>query len=303
MIVTLFWVGWPSPRPGKGHRVIRRLSTLFVCTALLTGIAVWSPVSDSNEQASPHSWNNNSAVAYWTPGRMAAALPDGSGTATHFPGIATIGVLFSMGVGMKAHFCTAGVVHSPQHDLLLTAGHCRHGSDTAFVPKYTKGAKRQPYGVWAVGRVYRDSRWSLTGKGSDYDFAFVKVKPDADGRRIEDVTGANRLARTPSWRNTVTVVGYPNDGNDADPGNRPIACTTTTSRLSEDLNQMRIDCGGFYGGTSGSPWLIDYDPRTGTGEIVGLIGGEGGGGPNARISYSPCFDNAIQQLYARATAA
>lgn len=275
---------------------------LLVSTALLTASAVWSPPADGDEQQSPARWDNRSAAAYWTPDRMAAALPSGSsGNATHFPGLATVGVLFSMSAGAKAHFCTASVVHSPGHDLLLTAGHCRQGSDEAFVPMYTKNAGRQPYGIWAVDTVYTDSRWSLNGPGSDYDFAFVRVKPDADGRRIEDVTGANQLADTPSWNNTVTLVGYPNDGGDGDPGNRPVACTTTTSRLSDELDQMVVECGGFYGGTSGSPWLTDYDPRTGTGTVIGLIGGEGGGGPDDRVSYSPYFDDAIRQLYAEAT--
>lgn len=275
---------------------------LLLCTAMLTGIAVWWPVwspAADGQEASLTGWNSRSAAAYWTPGRMAAALPDSSNTATHFPGIPTVGVLFSMGAGMKAHFCTASVVHSPQHDLLLTAAHCRRGSDFAFVPQYTKGATRQPYGTWAVDKVYSDSRWTLTGRGSDFDFAFVKLRPNAEGKQVEDVTGANRLAATPSWHNQVTVVGYPNDGDDPDPGNRPVACTTMTSRLSDDLHQLRIDCGGFYGGTSGSPWLTDYNPLTGTGKVVGLIGGEGGGGPNDRISYSPYFGDAIQQLYAR----
>ena len=281
--------------------MFRRLSLLLLCTALLTAVAAWAPGPDSGEQASPAGWDNHTAAAYWTPGRMAAALPDStSGTGTHFPGIPTVGVLFSMSAGMKAHFCTASVVHSPQHDLLLTAGHCRRGSDIAFVPQYTKGAKKQPYGIWAVDKVYSDPRWSLTGTGSNYDYAFVKVKPNASGKQVEDVTGANRLGRTPSWHNTVTVVGYPNDGNDSDPGNRPIACTTRTSRLSDDLDQMRIDCGGFYGGTSGSPWLVHYSARTGTGTVIGLIGGEGGGGPNDRISYSPFLGDSIKQLYAKA---
>jgi V8-like Glu-specific endopeptidase len=282
--------------------MFKRLTLLLGCTALLTGAIVWSPVAHGHDQTSTATWNSRSATAFWSRNRMASALPDSSsGKAAHFAGLPTVGVLFSMGAGMTAHFCTASVVHSPQRDLLLTAAHCRRGNDIAFVPQYTKGAKNQPYGVWAVDKVYSDSRWTLTGQGSDYDFAFVRVKEDSDGDSLEDITGANELARTPSYQGKVTVVGYPNDGNDSDSGNRPVVCTTTTGRLSDKLHQLRIDCGGFYGGTSGSPWLTDLDPLTGTGKVVGLIGGEGGGGPDDRISYSPYFDDAVQALYTQAT--
>lgn len=65
-----------------------------------------------------------------------------------------------------------------------------------------------------------------------------------------------------------------------------------------------MECGGFYGGTSGSPWLSDFDDDSGTGRIIGVIGGLNGGGPKGpdadRISYSPYFGTKILNLYARA---
>jgi V8-like Glu-specific endopeptidase len=231
---------------------------------------------------------------------MADAIPVSSGTATHFVGIPTVGVLFSVDDDLRAHYCTASVVHSPNRDLILTAAHCSPGGNTAFVPQYASGAKSQPYGTWAVSKVYTDSRWTYSGSGSDYDFAFARVQPDANGERVEDLTGANRLTPTPSYRNKVTVVGYADEDTDADPSGLAIACTTTTSRLAGH-NQLLMECGGFYGGTSGSPWLLDYNALTHTGKVIGLIGGLNGGGPDDRTSYSPRFGTAVQELYARAT--
>jgi V8-like Glu-specific endopeptidase len=284
--------------------MIKRLSLLVVCTAVLAGAASIVPLAHGRGKDVAFR-GYRSAARFWTPERMAAAIPDTStGTAAHFGGVPTVGILFTLDQGMQAHYCTASVIHSPGRDLILTAAHCdiADKKESAFVPQYIKGASRQPYGIWAVSRVYTDTRWTPEGAGSDYDFAFARVKADDQGNRLEEITGANELARTPSWNNEITAIGYPGDGSDGDPGNNAIGCTSTTSRLSSDLNQLQINCGGFYTGTSGSPWIMNYNPRTGSGKVVGLIGGDGGGGPDDRISYSPVFDDAVQTLYAQAVA-
>lgn len=275
--------------------MLKRLAPLLACAVMLATF-----LNGREEPAATTAWTNSAAARFWTADRMADAIPASSGTAAHFEGIPTVGVLFSVDDDMHAHYCTASVVHSPNRDLILTAAHCAPGTNTAFVPQYTSGAKLQPFGAWAVAQVYSDSRWTYSGSGSDYDVAFARVQADANGDRIEDLTGANLLTPTPSYRNKVTVVGYADEDADADPSGEAIACTTTTSQLA-DHDQLRIDCGGFYSGTSGSPWLLGYNPLTHTGEVIGLIGGLNGGGPDDRTSYSPRFGTAVQQLYAQAT--
>ncbi|BDM67466.1 hypothetical protein HEK616_09530 [Streptomyces nigrescens] len=271
-------------------------------------------------------WSSRDAAAYWTPERMAAAAPAAGATgsasasasaakpsaaaaqlpatARHFDGIPTVGVLFSVDGDARAHHCTASVVHSPHRNLILTAGHCNPGDRAAFVPQYRSGAQTQPYGVWAIDESFAYPDRGTTGDKSDLDFAFATVEPDADGRALEDVTGGNVLAPTPGYTNDVTVIGYPNVRND--PEDRAVRCAARTSRLT-GTSQLRMECGGFYGGTSGSPWLAGYDERTGTGRIIGLIGGLNGGGPKGpnsdRVSYSPFFGAKILSLYARASKA
>lgn len=210
-----------------------------------------------------------------------------------------MGVLFSAGDDLAAHYCTASVVHSPGHDRILTAAHCEPGTDRGFVPQYRAGADRQPYGVWAVGEVFTDPRWSPDdGDASDHDVAFARVRPRPHGRRIEDVTGANRPARTPGYHNRVTVIGYPRISND--PTDRAITCTTTTERLDE-RHRLRLVCDGFFNGTPGSPWILDYSTRTRSGTVIGLIGGLEGGGPGNRVSCSPFFSALVLALFRTAT--
>ncbi|MEJ8647932.1 hypothetical protein WKI65_07525 [Streptomyces sp. MS1.AVA.3] len=284
-------------------------------------------------------WTSRDAAAYWTADRMAAAAPAegdapaeptapeagrdtaassaapatrsaarsgarSEATARHFGGIPSVGVLFSVDGDTKAHHCTASVVHSPHGNLILTAGHCNPGTRAAFVPQYRSGAATQPYGVWAINDTFAYPGRGTTGAAADLDFAFATVAPDEDGRPLEEITGGNTLTATPGYTNDVTVVGYPNVRHD--PEDRAVRCATRTSRLS-GTHELRMECGGFYGGTSGSPWLTDFDEEKGTGRVIGLIGGLNGGGPKGpdsdRISYSPYFGAKVLDLYNRASQA
>ncbi|WUH93087.1 serine protease [Streptomyces sp. NBC_00433] len=297
--------------------MLRRVILPLASAVLLTLLAVLWPVHGGHGGAPD--WTAQEAARFWTPERMAGSMPASDrrlppvaqaagstapgppGSAAHFAGLPTVGVLFSVGDDLAAHYCTASVVHSPGRDLILTAAHCEPGDDIGFVPQYRAGADRQPYGIWAVDEVFTDPRWAPDDDAaSDYDVAFAQVRPDAHGRRIEDATGANRLALTPGYRNRVTVVGYPRLGKD--PADRAIICTTTTERL-DTRRQLRLVCDGFASGTSGGPWLLALDARTRTGEVVGLIGGLDGGGPDDRVSYSPLFSDAVLALYHSATRA
>lgn len=204
---------------------------------------------------------------------------------------ARVGALFGADrVGRLAggHFCTASVVHSPQGNLLVTAAHCVDGDDNdlVFVPGYRDG--EAPYGVWTVGERFLPDGWSRD-QDEDSDLAFVRVE-DRGGRRIEDVVGANRfVAGTATGATGVTVVGYP------DSREVPISCTNKPSPHSR--TQQRIDCPGFAGGTSGSPWI------NGDGQVVGVLGGHEQGGSTDDVSYSVVLGSEAADLYRDAAGA
>ncbi|OLZ71675.1 hypothetical protein AV521_10930 [Streptomyces sp. IMTB 2501] len=205
---------------------------------------------------------------------------------------------------MKAHNCTASVVSSGGHNLILTAGHCL-GDKAAFVPKYdhTKSAGDQKYGIWPVKEWFRDSQYaSDRSANSDLDFAFASLKGNG-GRNVQDVVGANTLARTPGFVNQVTVVGYPMV--DHNPQDRAFHCANVWTTPLPAYNQMQIDCGGMWGGVSGGPWFSKFDPSGDTGEIIGNVGGFLRGGPDVRsdnplynrITYSPLHGDRFFQHY------
>ena len=74
-----------------------------------------------------------------------------------------------------------------------------------------------------------------------------------------------------------------------------------TSRQS--ATQLRFDCGGYTGGTSGSPWVTNFSARTRTGTIVGVVGGYQQGGDTPAVSYSSYLGDAVHEFYQQAVAA
>ncbi|MBL1081728.1 trypsin-like peptidase domain-containing protein [Streptomyces actinomycinicus] len=183
------------------------------------------------------------------------------------------------------HFCTASVVHSSRGDLIVTAAHCVDGDDgdLVFVPGYRDG--RAPYGVWKVTRRFLPDEWTeRRDEGGDLAFAAVAER---DGERLEDAVGANRFATgVATGATAVTVTGYP------DSREVPISCTDKPTPYSR--TQQRIDCPGFTGGTSGSPWV------NGDGQVVGVLGGHEQGGATADVSYSVVLGDGAAELYERA---
>lgn len=214
----------------------------------------------------------------------AAASDDGAGpfgvtaVAAPVPRTARVGALVVDG----RHFCTASVVHSPHHDLLVTAAHCtdHRASEVVFAPGYRDG--RAPYGEFRLTRWFLPEGWTK-GRDEDSDVAFAVVE-GRDGKEVEDVVGGNRFATgTATGATGVTVTGYPNHLR------APISCTNKPALHSR--TQQRISCPGFSGGTSGSPWV------NGDGEVVGVLGGHDDGGTTPDVSYSVVFGSEAAELY------
>jgi V8-like Glu-specific endopeptidase len=226
--------------------------------------------------------------------RAQAAQP----AAAIFRGTPAVGALFvATGSGLGAHFCTASVVHSPKHDLVITAAHCLAGvasspKSVTFVPGYRDGVA--PYGVWSATQVIVDNSWAASADPDD-DVAFLVIAGRDANTEVEDVTGAERLGIGAPATSVVQVTGYPISQE------RPVTCQSRASQFS--ARQMRFDCGGFTDGTSGGPFLVGVSTATGAGTVIGVIGGYQQGGFTPDISYSPTFGPNIASLYQTAAAA
>ncbi|MGW3360927.1 trypsin-like serine peptidase [Streptomyces bungoensis] len=194
-----------------------------------------------------------------------------------------------------AHFCTASVVQSPGRNMLITAAHCAFDAgsgqprnDLVFAPGYRNGD--EPTGLWKVSKVVVDDRWAES-QDEDLDVAFLLLD-QKDGKNIQDVLGGNALGTDRGFDNKVKVIGYPTSRD------TPISCQNRTTKFSD--TQLRIQCTHLEDGTSGSPWLTDYDPKSRTGTVIGVLGGHEGGGDKDDVSYAAYFDDDIAKLYRRA---
>lgn len=206
-----------------------------------------------------------------------------------------IGALFSPGDdGDPVHHCTASVVHAPAGDLVVTAAHCVHDGGfrtrLVFAPGLHNGIA--PYGLWVPTRIHVDPRW-IDDRDPDHDVAFLRVRRAGPaGGRIEDLTGAERIRFDAPPGRPALLTGYPVDRD------TPISCRHTAD--AQGPGQLRFPCPGFPNGTSGGPMLTDLDPATGTGSVIGVIGGLDEGGDDF-TSYSSRFGRDVAALYQRAT--
>jgi V8-like Glu-specific endopeptidase len=193
------------------------------------------------------------------------------------------------------HFCTASVVQSRGRNMIITAAHCAYDSDAGapvddlvFAPDFRDGDG--PTGRWKVKKVIIDDRWAKS-RDEDLDVAFLLLDKK-DGKQIQDDLGGNTLGIDRGFDNEVKITGYPSSRE------TPISCRNRTTKFSG--TQLRIRCTDFEGGTSGSPWLADYDPKSQTGTVIGVLGGHEGGGDEDDISYAAYFNDDIAALYRRA---
>ncbi|WP_405601965.1 trypsin-like serine protease [Streptomyces sp. NBC_01410] len=224
--------------------------------------------------------------------------PAPQSSATAFAGLSSAGVLLDKD---GQHFCSASVVGSPKGNVIATAAHCvfEYGSymeNVTFAPSFSgPGAGKAPYGRWKVRAIQVDARWRADAEDSDtVDYAFLTLEPDAKGRNVQDIVGGTPVDWTAVPAGRVTVVGYPNP--DHNPDNRPIACTTDTEPDPELAGSVRMDCSGFWDGTSGGPWLAGYRDPKHPGRLIGVTSG----GDTDSVSTAVRFNANARRLYDKA---
>jgi hypothetical protein len=184
--------------------------------------------------------------------------------------------------GEMFYVCSASVVNSATHDVLATAGHCVWDTEgdggvapyLVFVPGDKNDAESQPFGRWTPVEIFlrdefRDNAKStdsrVKGGGWTYDYAFVRLAPNASGQKIQDVVGAQGIAFGIPAENLVAI-GYPS----APPfdGRSERYCSSTEWERYV-RGGYTIDC-NMTAGASGGGWFTRWDPVRGAGYLVGV---------------------------------
>lgn len=221
------------------------------------------------------------------PPHPAPSPPSTTGPSTDL----AVGPLFPTAAA-AIHTCTASVIDSPGHDLLLTAAHCVAGTGAgmSFAPGAVDG--HEPYGRWTVSAAYAMPAWT-TGQNPQADVAVLVVEPRiVGGRRVEiqDRTGGHPLGTEPAAGTAVTVTGYP-----FGVGGRPVTCR---ARVRMTGGFPTFACPGFAAGTSGGPWVSVSKGHA----VVGVIGGLHQGGCRPDVSYTAAFTGIERRAYEAAVA-
>jgi V8-like Glu-specific endopeptidase len=244
------------------------------------------PVDNASSRTFAAEEEAAAAVAYWTPERMAAALPaeapTTSGTApvslkriapenvmrreegTEPRGGARMmaadihsmtGRVFYTDDRGQNRSCSGSTVNSNGKRVVFTAGHCVHGggagrtwySNWVFVPAYHAGS---PYGVWSAYQLWTKNGW-IHNADRSYDVAAAVMNP-LNGVRIVDAVGGQGIKWGYGYGQYIYQFGYP-----ADPpydGSMLYYCNGGTWN---EGGFPTISC-GMTGGASGGPWLESY---------------------------------------------
>lgn len=268
-------------------------------------------------------------AAYWTPERMATAVditfvkptsksvsqnrapePNGpAGTILPAPpavgGVDDAGILLneSQTVG-KVYFilpngqpsgCSASTVASGKRRLVMTAGHCVHSgaggnwySNWQFVPRYRDGA--EPFGRFVAYQLTARTAW-INSSSQDEDMGIAIMHNGGNwGLKVVDTVGGNGLRWNWGYNiSLITALGYPlNLGG----GESQQFCQSGTWHAGGQ--QIRMWCNMTWG-SSGGPWLQEYNDQNGLGYINSVV--SHGDDPGNGQFDGPYFDNDIKSLF------
>ncbi|MGW3012079.1 trypsin-like serine peptidase [Streptomyces sp. NPDC001219] len=214
------------------------------------------------------------ALAYWTPARVKAVgksvdLGPTGPKAKPWQGTAmkTVGRLFFVNANGADTWCTATAVKSANRSAVMTAAHCvRRGSSPGntniamvFVPGYSKG--KMPHGAFAVRAAVTPRSWETD---STDDLSTLVVDADKSGRKLTDVVDGQEIAFNRPVGGTISSFGY--SATRPQLGEELLRCVGTAK---EESGLQAIPC-DMTGGSSGGPWLADFNATTGKGVLVSV---------------------------------
>lgn len=202
--------------------------------------------------------------------------------------------------------CSASVIPSTSGDVIVTAAHCVFDTNTVswmincnwiFVPGYNNG--NAPYGRWPARQVAALTTWTNSNPDYNADVAFVALS-QLNGKHISQVTGTQSIGFNYARDQRTFSFGYPvNLAN----GQVLQSCSGVPTASQYTYNNYRglalSNC-LMTGGSSGGPWLQEFDESTGVGVTYSVNSFTYSPAPNTM--NGPYFDSNIQLIWDYITA-
>jgi Trypsin-like peptidase domain len=253
-----------------------RLKPLTVPAAQPAGGAVKSTESAYLDATSPQAWTSGGLIST-TAGK----------------------VFFSTNSGSYA--CSGDVVNSGNKSIVATAGHCVVDAGTGevyhnwvFIPGYTQG--NRPHGTFTASSLHWMSQ-RIGNADPTWDAAFATMSP-LNGTKIVDAVGGQGIGFDMTPGQLVYSFGYGGSAAEGS-GERMNWCSGT------EVFESGHPGGGIWGidciqtgGSSGGPFLQNFNTATGIGTQMGNISVSGSG-----REWHPYYGSEAHTAYNAADAA
>ncbi|MBV2365841.1 trypsin-like serine peptidase [Streptomonospora nanhaiensis] len=193
--------------------------------------------------------------------------------------------------------CSAAVVSAQNRDTVITAGHClKDGTggwadNWTFVPGYADG--ESPYGRYTARQMFVAPQWADKADDS-YDFGMAVLNRSGD-HHVQDRTGAHPVSFGTAPGDPTYAFGYPATGRFD--GSRLHYCAGATTPDDGGTTASGMAC-TMTEGSSGGPWLADFDPASGKGTVVSVISFKYA--DDTRTQYGPFLGDAARRVFDRA---
>jgi len=223
----------------------------------------------------------------------------------------------------KEYVCSGAAMNSSSKRIVATAAHCIHSgpdpdnsdpnqgwhSNVRFIPNYHWGSAPNGEFKWAGYNGYNGyyawmpQDWIDYGEttsgpnayqGWNSDFVFITTHNNASGQRVVDAVGGHGLWTNDGGANFyASIFGYPTNINW---GQTLQACAENTSAaVGNGYTFSLVFSCNFGGGSSGGPWLHQYNNATGFGYLRGVT--SFGPKNNAYIASPQFYSNIVFPLF------
>jgi V8-like Glu-specific endopeptidase len=248
-------------------------------------------------------------MAYWTPERIRDAIPL---TTNEFENNITsyrtkrdrlteesnpyvpYGKLFFHNTGDgKNYFCTASVIRTDNGNIGLTAAHCIYNgnnnwsSNMLFCPGFDNG--KCPVSIPVKGGSVE-----VVNGNYYYDYGMIKFNSD-QGTKLQDKTGCFDWDTNPGETvDDITAIGYPVNGEiqNCKKDGSSLCEWSGSSHRSGSFRYVPINTGS---GSSGGPWIRQYDHKNNTGWVIGNTSATSTGSSNSPIYSYDEFTKLINE--------